>query len=383
VITFGAGLMVGYGRFWTASLVALAILCWWAADAIAPSAAVLCFVAGLALSCASPAPPARFGVHTVADSVSLAERLRLRAADGIDSAFEGDAPLAKALLVADQSEIPRAIKSRYADAGIIHMLSISGMHVTIIAGAVALVFHLLRFSVRAASIGAAVVVLVYVYVLGFPAPAVRSAVMVCVAAGCAAAQRHTSRWAVLALGALVPLVHPATVLDLGYQLSVGGMAALIASGALAHRISMLRDKGRLASLARAVLASTIATLVTGPLVAFAFGRLSLVAPLTNLVADPVLAVAQPMLFLALLLIPWPGAARFVASAAHPLLATFDAIARAGAAIPHAAITVHPTPAAAALAGIAAVAMIVACVSRFPARAVIVAGGVLCAALWVA
>jgi len=45
-------------------------------------------------------------------------------------------------------------------------------------------------------------------------------------------QRPTSPWAALALGAAAPLVVPATVLDLGYQLSVLGMAGLVASGAL-------------------------------------------------------------------------------------------------------------------------------------------------------
>jgi competence protein ComEC len=112
----------------------------------------------------------------------------------------------------------------------------------------------------------------------------------------------------------------------------------------------------------------VATLVTAPLVAWAIGRLSLVAPLTNLVAAPIVALLQPALFLALLLAPVSAAAaRLVADGAHPLMAALDAVAGAGASVPHAALAVSPSLPGALLGGAAAVALVVACVSRFPAR----------------
>ncbi len=364
-----------------AALLAAALLAFWAAQDVAPAATLLYLFAGWALAVSSPAPRAQFSIQPRADSTQFAERSRLRAAHNIDVAFGDDAPLAKALLVADQSEIPREVKNRYADAGIVHMLSISGMHVTIIAGSVLLMLHIMRLPQRVASASAVAVVLAYVCMLGFPPPAVRSAVMISVVVGSRALQRHTSRWAALAVGALIPLVRPETVTDLGYQLSVGGMAALIAGGALNRRTVVAHMSGWRGKVTRALLISTVATLVTAPLVASAFGRLSLIAPLTNLVADPVLALAQPMLFLSMLLAPWPGAARLVAAASHPLLAAFDAVARIGAGVPHAAIAVAPTATAALLLGIAAVAVIVACVSRFPARAALVVSAAIVAAVW--
>ncbi|MGI8546049.1 MAG: ComEC/Rec2 family competence protein [Gemmatimonadaceae bacterium] len=381
VAAFASGLLAGFGHTPVPALLAAALLAFWAAQDVAPTASLLYLFAGWALAVASPAPRTQFGVQPHADSTQFAERSRLRAAHNIDVAFGDDAPLAKALLVADQSEIPREVKNRYADAGIVHMLSISGMHVTITAGSVLLMLHIMRLPPRVASASAVAVVLAYVCMLGFPPPAVRSAVMISVVVGSRALQRHTSRWAALAVGALIPLVRPETVTDLGYQLSVGGMAALIAGGALNRRTVVAHISGWRGKVTRALLISTVATLVTAPLVASAFGRLSLIAPLTNLVADPVLALAQPMLFLAMLLAPWPRAARLVAAASHPLLAAFDAVARIGAGIPHAAIAVALTATAALLLGIAAVAVIVACVSRFPARAALVASVAIVAAVW--
>ena len=102
------------------------------------------------------------------------------------------------------------------------------------------------------------------------------------------------------------LLDPRAVLDLGFQLSVAGMASLVASGALARRVLRARDDaggpgpdGWRATLARELMASTLATMVTAPLVAWSFGRLSLAAPLTNLAAAPLVGVLQPTLFLAL------------------------------------------------------------------------------------
>jgi competence protein ComEC len=306
---------------------------------------------------------------------------RARASHAIDRIFRDDAPLAKALLIADQHEIPKDIKDRYATAGIIHMLSISGLHVAIIAMAIELLIHVARLPARVAKATSVVVVMVYVAVIGFPPPALRSGVMVAVSAGSAAMQRPTSRWAALAVGAFIPLCVPRTILDLGYQLSVGGIAGLIASAGLARRYIAPRFSGRRAQVATGVLASVVATLVSAPLVAYAFGRISMIAPMTNMLADPVLSLAQPMLFLALLLAPVPALAYFVADAVHPLLALFDAIATSGAAVPFAALAVAPTRGTAIVAGIASAATIVASVSRFPARPALVALGALAALCW--
>jgi competence protein ComEC len=180
-------------------------------------------------------------------------------------------------------------------------------------------------------------------------------------------QRPTSPWAAWALGAFVPLVQPRIAVDVGYQLSVLGMCALVAAGSfwrghLANRLDGWKGK-----LARELVTSLIACAVTAPLVAWVFGRISLIAPLSNLVAAPVITLAQPILFLALLVSPFGGVARFIAQAVHPLLFAFDWVAWAAASTPGAAITVTTSMITAILGAFAALALIVACASRFPVR----------------
>ncbi len=259
------------------------------------------------------------------------------------------------------------MRDRYASAGLIHMLSISGLHVAVIAAAMELLFQVARMSRRVSLLGAFIATGVYVAVIGAPPPALRSAAMLGVSMASRLSQRPTSPWAAWAVGAFVPLVQPRIAVDVGYQLSVLGMCALVAAGSLWRRHLASRFDGWKGKLARELVTSVVACAVTAPLVAWVFGRVSLIAPLSNLVAAPIITLAQPILFLALLVSPFGAVARFIAQAVHPLLFAFDWVAWAAASTPGAAITVTTTLITAILGAVAAVALIVGCASRFPAR----------------
>ena len=312
---------------------------------------------------------------------SLLLALRASAGDRIDRIFGTDAPMVRALLIADTHSLSPELRNRYASAGIIHMLSISGLHVGIIAAAMELLFVAARLPRRAAYIATLCITAMYVAVIGAPAPALRASVMLAVVTFSRLLQRPTSPWAALSLGALVPLMNPRTVLDIGWQLSVIGIAGLIASAALAHRWVAPRFEGWRAQVATLALASIVASVVSAPLVTWSFGRLSIIAPITNVAATPVVAVLQPTLFLALLFAPAPPVAHFLAGAAHPMLVALDDVARAGASVPFGSLTVAPTLHGAVLAGVATAAMVVACVSYFPGRALVVAMAAFTGALW--
>jgi competence protein ComEC len=132
-------------------------------------------------------------------------------------------------------------------------------------------------------------------------------------------------------------------------------------------------------------AGVVVTLLTAPLVAWHIGRLSLVAPLTNMAAEPVLDGLQPALFGVLAAAPWDAFARVVAAGATPLLWAFDAIARVGASVPGAAISVAPTPVTALLAGVAVLGFGAACLAvgtnRTRGRPLLVGTAALAAMCW--
>jgi hypothetical protein len=80
---------------------------------------------------------------------------------------------------------------------------------------------------------------------------------------------------------------------------VAGLAALIAAGTVARRALAGRLTGWRRVIARDLIVSTLASIVSLPLIARTFGRMSLVAPVANLAAGPIFTVLQPTLFLAL------------------------------------------------------------------------------------
>jgi len=314
------------------------------------------------------------------DATTLGQA-RLRASRSVDAVFGRDAPMAKALLIADQHEISPEMRDRYARAGIIHMLSISGLHVAIIAGAVLVLLRLARLPPSAAALGSLIVTAIYVAVIGAPPPALRSAAMLSVGTISRVWQRPTSPWAAWAAGAFVPLVAPRTVLDLGYQLSVAGIAGLIASGVLARRLLASRLSGLRLRVCRELVTSVVASIVSAPLVTWYFGRMSIIAPVANLAAGPVISVLQPTLFLALMCAPFPPLARFFAAAAHPLLIAFDGVASTASRIPGSSLQVTPTYVAVIAGSVAVIALLVATLSRHPGRPLVIGATAFALVAW--
>ncbi|HEX6250500.1 MAG TPA: DNA internalization-related competence protein ComEC/Rec2 [Gemmatimonadaceae bacterium] len=328
-------------------------------------AIALLFLSGFVVAATAPPPPPRWE-----ERHGALEPVRSGLGRRIDWIFGSNAQTARALLIADQRQLPLEVRDRYATAGLVHMLSISGLHVSIIASSLELLLLAVRFSRRMAVWLSVALVFAYVAVLDWPAPAFRAAVMYGTISLSRGVQRPISPWGALAVGGWLPLVSPRTVLELGYQLSLCGMAALTAAGIVARRLR-LEELGTVRSrVARDLLTSTLASVTTAPLVAWYFGRVSLIGPLANLFAGPVISILQPTLFLALAVSAVPRAAVFVGDAAHPLFVAFDGIAAAAAGPSSAALDIAPTLTAAVACGVAAVALVVAAAGRRAGRALL-------------
>jgi competence protein ComEC len=300
---------------------------------------------------------------TAVRASSLLWRWRAATGRGIDATFGEDAPLVRALLIADRRELSPELRDRFAAAGLAHILAIAGLHIGIIALALEIAFQLAGIPRRRAAIATIVTITFYVALIGAPIPAVRAAAMLATLLVSRLAQRPTSRWAIVALGASQPFVAPRVVLDVGYQLSVIGVASMICAGRLGRRIGVNRLPWFPRMVATTMTGTTVATIGSAPIVAWVFGRVSVVAPLSNLAAGPLIALAQPMIFFGMLLAPIAPVARLIADASHPLLVALDRVAATAAAVPAGAITVAPTVSAAVVAGVMSIAVIVACGSR--------------------
>ncbi len=215
-----------------------------------------------------------------------------------------DAPYAGiliALAVGDQQAIDPGLWQTFARTGITHLMSISGLHVTMLAGlAYALINWLWRRSANlplrlpaqhAAAMGGFLAAFGYCLLAGFAVPAQRTLYMLAVVAAARLSAREISGSRVLSPALLlVLLLDPWAVLAAGFWLSFGAVALLfhIGSGRLGP-VHWLLEWGR---------AQWAVTLGMLPALLALFQQFSLVSPLANALAIPLVSfVIAPLALL--------------------------------------------------------------------------------------
>jgi competence protein ComEC len=179
------------------------------------------------LSLAAPSdPPERGGAWVAALRDRLARTLAATLTDPV-------AGLARGMLLGDRSHIDPDIQRSFRSGGTIHVLSISGLHVCIVAGFLALIASAMRLPAGGAVALELGALWGYVALVGAPPSAVRSAILwTSVRSGRVLGQvaRPFAAWG--AAGLLLHLIDPASVSDPGFQLSflavlgLGGAASL-------------------------------------------------------------------------------------------------------------------------------------------------------------
>jgi competence protein ComEC len=252
--------------------------------------------------------------------------VRHRLAARSSELFGARAAIVDALVFAPNAALDPDIRERYVRSGLAHLLSISGLHVGFLAAWLALLLRKLRLA--PGSRFAATVVLLggYLWLLGWPPPAMRAGAMLLLAEIARWRQRVVAPRGVIALSALgVLLADPLALRSVGAWLSVAGIAAVIWAD---------RACAREGSVVRLVAPALAATLLTAPISAFTFGTVAPIGVLANLVAIPLAGIAVPGLALALAL-SWviAGAAHLVAAGAGLGLALLDLVAGTAAAVP--------------------------------------------------
>jgi competence protein ComEC len=228
-----------------------------------------------------------------------------------------------ALVVGDQRAISESDWLLFNRTGISHLVSISGLHITMIAGLAALAAsalwrrsrRLLRLAPAqtAAAIAGMGAALAYCLLAGWGVPAQRTFFMlatVAVALLSRLALRPTLTLA--AAAAVVTLLDPWAVLAPGFWLSFGAVAAILY--ALGSRLRAGEPgagtgwRSKLVEAARVQLAVTLALV---PLTLMLFQQVSLVSPVANAVAIPLVSlVVTPLALIGglFVLLPEPLAA---------------------------------------------------------------------------
>lgn len=256
---------------------------------------------------------------------------------GVEEHFPQSVALVRAMVLGYRSDIPISVEETFKESGTVHVFAISGLHVGILAGLLIGVFVVFKLPVRLRPLALCPLLISYVLLTGARPSAVRSCVMTLLVYGSFWVERPADALHSLCFAALLILgFDPFQLLDLGlifsFSCTLGILLLVPPIQAVYERMAMrvARWIGReprfvdgelpsgysFANVARAekqtprkmparrrllktligmLAVSTATWLVSAPLTAYYFGRLSPIAILCNI---PVIPLAVVVVFLA-------------------------------------------------------------------------------------
>lgn len=240
----------------------------------------------------------------------------------------------KALIIGEQRAIEKAVRDAFSATSTTHILSISGLHVGIVAVfAYALFFSITRMSERAAlafnlrkasALFAIIPVAGYGALAGFPVPAERAVIMACAFAVCFALDRGKDFFNTLALSALaILIIAPYALWDVSFQLTFAAMFSLaylvprftfyfknilpglFPSGEIPQSagLAVAWQRAFSSKILPLILATLAAGVGTGPIIAWHFHKVSLIGAAANLIVVPLASLTVPLLIISSSFLP--------------------------------------------------------------------------------
>jgi len=194
--------------------------------------------------------------------------------------------IAGAMLLGARDQLSGDLKERFVQAGIIHLLAVSGLHTGFIAAIILGLLRLLPISRKTCWFLLPLLLSLYALICGGRPSVIRAVMMATVYFWGQALERGvTPMHSLLTSATLVGLNNPLQIFTVGFQLSHLAMLTVV----LAVR---LRIPGKKLSvwLLQSLIVSLSCFLVLAPLIMYYFGRLSPIGILANLPAIPLAAV---------------------------------------------------------------------------------------------
>ena len=215
--------------------------------------------------------------------------------------------LYQALLIGYRGNIPLPILEQFKNAGTMHLLAISGLHLGLLGGIIALLLTfigkrsqwlLLHTHVSTLAVCLTLPLLfIYCLIAGANAPVLRAFLMAALTLYALLIRRRKSLIHLIAAAALLMLFYkPLALATASFQLS---FAAILAIAVIIPQLPLSSvdkqvQEGKRFSLSRLMLSllfvSCAATLGTLPIMLFHFNQISLVGPLMNLLLEPLLCL---------------------------------------------------------------------------------------------
>lgn len=257
-------------------------------------------------------PPILVATGSNASITSQKNTLRQTIDRKIDEVLDGvNSALVKTLITGNRSALPRDIRQNFADAGIAHILAISGLHIGIIAGFCFFICRFMlcllfpRFSLlydikKISAVFALCIAFLYLQISGESVPAIRSFIMYSIIVLAVLLNRTTISMRSVSIAAMcILIVHPESMLFPSFQMSFSAVVALVA-----FYEKKWPDTSKCATIISLMLTSLIASAATSVFSVNIFNRLSFGGLISNLIAIPAMTfIIMPIIVISTCLLP--------------------------------------------------------------------------------
>lgn len=208
--------------------------------------------------------------------------------------------------------------------GTIHIVSASGAHVMILAGALALLFRGIPIMRHWQLLAMLAILCLYAAAAGFEPPIIRAIVMSALGFGAYLFAKEPDMLSAVSIALIGQVLwNPASIYDIGVQLS---FVTVTAFGMFLTGLA--GSRGPIGWIGLALKASFIASLATAPLTAYYFGQVSITSVLANLLiaglVTPILIVSLGC-FVASALLPAAIVGALMSATVAPWLEALRAI----------------------------------------------------------
>lgn len=210
---------------------------------------------------------------------------------------EPQAGLADGLILGEKSALPQKLLDIFAVVGITHIIALSGFNITIIAESLRRLFNRFLMPKNYSFWITVLFIISFVLMTGAAASIVRAGVMgILIVLARRVGRLYNIRNA-LALAAVIMIYSNPKILrfDLGFQLSFLATLGLVYMSPIIEKyFQWLPEKFEIRGIGIATISAQLAVF---PLLLFIFGKLSLIAPLVNLLILPFIPLTMFLIFL--------------------------------------------------------------------------------------
>jgi len=266
-------------------------------------------------------------------------QLRRHIHDALSLAYDEEAALAAALLMNDKTYLSENVANAFRNAGVAHILALSGLHVSIFVSILAAILPKRLPRIRFLLVTAFLAV--YCIIADFPPSLIRASVMSLFAlAASIKCRRYDGPSALAAALLLILLFSPASLFSVGLQLSFTATAAIFMLRRPIEEL-FLRFPNHLRSGLSVTLAGTAGTF---PLTILYFSQLPLYTLIANLLIVPLMSVLLPLVLFGAVAALASPALTWCALPAKHLLSFLRLMTEEFAALPFAVLHFNAPPA---------------------------------------